>query len=52
LVDTPYLQQFNWDNDPIPRIKESEIEFKRPPKVDLVEVKIYKNGYQPKPGGR
>lgn len=34
LIDTPYLNDFKWDKNPIFRIKESEIGKIKPPEVD------------------
>lgn len=39
MVDTPYLDEFNWDQNPIFRIKESDIGKIKPPAIDAARAK-------------
>lgn len=41
LIDTPYLDEFQWEKNPIFRIKESEIGKIKPPEVDPVRAAEY-----------
>lgn len=41
LIDTPYLDEFKWEKNPIFRIKESEIGKIKPPAVDPRQVAEY-----------
>lgn len=41
MIDTPYLDEFKWEKNPIFRVKESDIGKIKPPEVDSVRITEY-----------